>query len=117
MTDAERRRREVDERFAALLDEHRGILVSVTCTYCPDREEREDLLQEMRYQLWRAYPRYDPSRRFSTWMYRVVLNSAISFARSARARRQRTAALDDVAAAALPHHGTHWRNTRWNSTT
>jgi RNA polymerase sigma-70 factor (ECF subfamily) len=97
MTDAERRRVAADAQFAALLEEHRGILVSVACTYCPDGEEREDLLQEMRYQLWRAYPRYDPSRRFSTWMYRVVLNTAISFARSARTRRQRTVALDDVA--------------------
>jgi DNA-directed RNA polymerase specialized sigma24 family protein len=42
-------------------------------------------------------------------MYRVVLNTAISFARSARTRRQRTVALDDVAAAAFPHHGTHWK--------
>ena len=34
-------------------------------------------------QLWRAFPSYDETRVFSTWMYRIALNVAISFARKA----------------------------------
>jgi RNA polymerase sigma-70 factor (ECF subfamily) len=61
-------------------------------------------VQEIRLQLWRAYPSYDPGRTFSTWMYRVALNTAISFARDARARRQRAVPLDhtDLAEPAKP---------------
>jgi RNA polymerase sigma-70 factor (ECF subfamily) len=84
--------------FEALLDEHRGIVFKVANTYCPEGEERDDLVQEICLQLWRSYASYDRGRRFSTWMYRVALNTAISFARGARARQRHTVPLDDTGA-------------------
>ncbi|HVN69468.1 MAG TPA: sigma-70 family RNA polymerase sigma factor [Candidatus Binatia bacterium] len=69
--------------FLGRLQEHRGILASVANGYCRDRSSREDLLQEMIVQLLRSYPRYDEKRvSFSTWMYRIALNVAISFYRT-----------------------------------
>ena len=44
----------------------------------------EDLAQEMVYQLWKSYSSYDPNYKFTTWMYRVVLNVAISFYRKGK---------------------------------
>jgi RNA polymerase sigma-70 factor, ECF subfamily len=67
--------------FEALLDSHRGIVFKTVNTYCWRAEDREDLAQEISAQLWRAWPKYDPSRPFSTWMYRIALNVAISFVR------------------------------------
>ncbi len=85
-----------DQReFEARLDEHRGIVFTIANTYCPEGEERDDLVQEICLQLWRSYPGYDTERRFSTWMYRVALNTAISFARSARVRERRVVPLDE----------------------
>lgn len=72
------------ERFRQLLDRHRGIVFKVANSYSRGREEREDLAQEICAQLWHAFPRYQETRRFSTWMYRVALNVAISYARSQR---------------------------------
>lgn len=69
-------------RFAALLDQHRGIVFKVATTYCRHPHDRQDLVQEIAAQLWRAFPGYDPSRLFSTWMYRIALNVAISHLRS-----------------------------------
>jgi RNA polymerase sigma-70 factor (ECF subfamily) len=74
--------------FAALLERHRGIVLKVAGSYCRDPDDRADLAQEIAAQLWRAYPDYDPARSFSTWMYRIALNVAISFVRG-RAHRQR----------------------------
>ena len=74
-------------RFAALLDAHRGIVFKVANTYCRHAEDRQDLAQEIAAQLWRAFPGYDPARPFSTWMYRIALNVAISHVRSAGARK------------------------------
>ncbi len=71
------------ERFVALLDEHKRILYKVAGGYCRNAADREDLVQEMVVQLWRSFDRYDEHFRFSTWMYRVALNVAISFHRSA----------------------------------
>ena len=76
------------EIFAGLLEEHRGIVVKVAAPYCQEPDDRAELVQEIVGQLWRAFPGYDPSRSFSTWMYRIALNVAISELRS-RERRTR----------------------------
>jgi RNA polymerase sigma-70 factor (ECF subfamily) len=71
--------------FEALLREHRGIVSKVARIYANDRQDVEDLGQEIAVQLWRSFGRYDERRaKFTTWMYRVALNVAISWARSAR---------------------------------
>jgi RNA polymerase sigma factor (sigma-70 family) len=72
--------------FAALLEQHRGIVFKVAATYCRHRDDRQDLAQEIAAHLWRAFPGYDPTRPFSTWMYRIALNVAISHVRSSGRR-------------------------------
>lgn len=68
-------------RFQALVDEHRKILYKVCNSYCRNRDDREDLAQQIVLQLWRSFPRFDDRHQFSTWMYRIALNVAISFYR------------------------------------
>jgi RNA polymerase sigma factor (sigma-70 family) len=87
--------------FEARLEAHRGIVFKLANAYCPAGEERDDLVQEICLQLWRSFPGYDRERRFSTWMYRVSLNTAISFARAARTRDERAVPLEQSPAAAL----------------
>ncbi len=77
------------EEFLRLLDEHKGILFKVASAYCRNALDREDLIQEIVLQVWSSFGRYDPTRRFSTWMYRIAINVAISFCRR-EARRPRT---------------------------
>jgi RNA polymerase sigma-70 factor, ECF subfamily len=78
----------LQERFQTLVDEHRKILYKICHSYCRDRDSREDLAQEILVQLWRSFGKFDGRCRFSTWMYRIALNVAISVYRreSARAR-------------------------------
>lgn len=64
--------------FARLLQAHHGIVATVAASYCRDPHDRADLAQEIAVQLWRAWPSYDRARTFSTWMYRIALNVAIS---------------------------------------
>lgn len=74
--------RQHQQRFTALLHEHRKIIFKVAAIYARTSEDRNDLEQEIRTQLWRAFDRYDERRgKFSTWMYRIALNMAISQAR------------------------------------
>jgi RNA polymerase sigma-70 factor (ECF subfamily) len=82
-------------QFVALLDEHRKILYKVARSYCRNPADREDLVQEMAVQLWRSFSRYDDRYRFSTWMYRVALNVAISFSRSETRRSRHVVPADD----------------------
>lgn len=88
------RQHEGTEEFTALLQRHRGIVFKVAGTYARGAEDREDLAQDIAAQLWRAWPRYDPSRSFSTWMYRVALNVGISHLRG-DGRRRHLVSLDD----------------------
>ena len=75
------------DAFGELLETHRAIVFKVAGTYCRHPDDRADLAQDIATQLWRAWPSYDPQRRFSTWMYRIALNVAISAVRDAAAKR------------------------------
>ena len=86
------------EAFGALLQRHRGIVFKVAGSYTRQAEDRDDLAQEIAARLWHAYPKYDPARSFSTWMYRVALNVAISHLRERSTRQQHDAVpLDEFA--------------------
>ncbi len=78
----------LQDRFQALVDEHKKILYKVCNLYCRNRDDRDDLAQEIVVQLWRSFASFDGRCQFSTWMYRIALNVAISFYRreSTRAR-------------------------------
>ncbi|SRR5579859_5776020 len=90
--------RPTDEtRFLALLQEHRAILYKVAFGYCRNREDRDDLVQEMAIQLWRSFCRYDGRVKFSTWAYRVAMNVAISHFRGEGRRIRDTLPFDEVA--------------------
>jgi RNA polymerase sigma-70 factor (ECF subfamily) len=73
------------ETFVALVQEHARMLLQISHAYGWTEDERKDLRQEVLTQLWKAFPSYDSRRRFSTWMYRIALNVAIS---SSRRRRE-----------------------------
>lgn len=73
------------QRFEALLREHHGIVFKVAGVYARNPHDRDDLAQEIAAQLWRSFTSFDGRRaKFSTWMYRVALNVAISHVRSAK---------------------------------
>ena len=71
----------IEAQFEGLLEQHSGIVRKVAFGYARNESDRRDLMQDIVLQLWKAYPRYSPDRPFSTWMYRIALNVAISFLR------------------------------------
>ncbi len=84
------------QRFEMLILSHQGIVYRVVRTYCRLEEDQQDLIQEIKLQLWRAFPKYDSSKVFSTWMYRIALNTAISWTRKSSRRVQHVATLDEA---------------------
>jgi RNA polymerase sigma-70 factor, ECF subfamily len=72
--------------FESLLAAHRGILIKVAASYCRHPDDRADLVQDIVLALWRAFPSFRAQQPFSTWMYRVALNVAISQQRRDRVR-------------------------------
>lgn len=80
-----------EDEFLTVLERHKGILYKVAHSYCKDAEDRKDLVQQIIYHIWKSFDRYNPEFQYSTWIYRIALNVAISFY-----RKERTAAFNKV---------------------
>jgi RNA polymerase sigma factor (sigma-70 family) len=78
----------LDKVFIQLINQNIRIAHKIGSVYCQDPHDREDLQQEMMYQLWKSYPRFDGRSKFSTWMYKVCLNTALTYKRKTEDRRQ-----------------------------
>lgn len=70
-----------EKEFIALLNEHQRIIHKVCNLYMDAHADREDLFQEITLQAWKAYAGFRGDAKFSTWLYRVALNTAITFFR------------------------------------
>ncbi|WP_316813603.1 sigma-70 family RNA polymerase sigma factor [Pedobacter heparinus] len=87
----------MDERqFLTLIAEHQGIIHKVCRLYRDSREDREDLFQEIAYQLWRALPSFRGRAKQSTWIYRVALNTALASFRKKKPEIAYSAVLPDL---------------------
>jgi RNA polymerase sigma-70 factor (ECF subfamily) len=78
------------EQQAALIKnirENERIIFKICNSYCRNKSDREDLAQEIIYQLLKSYHSFSDEYRFSTWMYRVALNVAIPFHRKNKSKK------------------------------
>jgi RNA polymerase sigma-70 factor (ECF subfamily) len=67
--------------FLAVIDENKNLIYKIVNAYCKNRDLHEDLTQEIISQLWLSFDKYDSNFKMSTWMYRIALNTAISYYR------------------------------------
>ncbi|MEP6711342.1 MAG: sigma-70 family RNA polymerase sigma factor [Ferruginibacter sp.] len=67
--------------FLQLIEDNMRIIFKISNSYCQNKNDREDLVQEIIYQLWKSAHSFNAAYKFSTWMYRIALNVAISFYR------------------------------------
>lgn len=71
----------LEKEFTTLMRENRGIIFKVIRLYVNHPEDEQDLYQEIHLQAWRSYPRFNGLSKFSTWLYRVSLNTVLTFKR------------------------------------
>lgn len=82
--------------FSQLIDRHTGILYKVANNYCRHPEDRPDLVQEMIFQLWRSFPNFDGRASYSTWIYKIAFNVAISFYRHKKTQLENIVPLESL---------------------
>ena len=82
-------------KFLQVLQAHKGIVYKVANAYCQDAGARQDLVQEISIQLWKSFDRYSAEFQYSTWIYRIALNTAISFYRKEKKQQQAVSPLHD----------------------
>ncbi|MDY0990355.1 RNA polymerase sigma factor [Flavobacterium sp. CFBP9031] len=71
--------KEKEQEFLNRIESHKGILYKVSKMYMDNSDDQEDLFQEIVCQLWKSYESFRNESQFSTWMYRVAVNTAIVF--------------------------------------
>lgn len=85
--------KELEHSFVTNLEQNQNIVHKVCRIYTNDPDSHNDLFQEITIQLWKAYPKFRGDSKFSTWMYRVALNTAITLYRKSK-RSIKTTDLD-----------------------
>ncbi len=76
----------LENEFLDRLEKHKGVIFKISKMYMDNTEDQSDLFQEITYQAWKSYTSFEGKSEFSTWLYRIALNTAIVFLRTEKKR-------------------------------
>ena len=74
------------EQYIKQIQNHEGIIHKIIGLYADCEEDKKDLHQEILLQGWKAYPRYKGEAAFGTWLYKICLNTALTFRKKEKTR-------------------------------
>lgn len=76
----------LEKEFLEKIEKHKGVIFKISKMYMDNFDDQKDLFQEITFQVWKAYPTFGGRSAFSTWLYRIALNTAIIFLKSEKRR-------------------------------
>lgn len=76
----------LEQEFLEKVEKHKGVVFKISKMYMDNYDDQKDLFQEITYQAWKAFPNFRGESEFSTWLYRIALNTAIVFLKSEKKR-------------------------------
>lgn len=76
--------KKLEHKFIVEFEQNQNIVHKVCRIYTSNQDAHNDLFQEIAIQLWKAYPKFRGESKFSTWMYRIGLNTAITLYRKSK---------------------------------
>jgi len=74
--------KDLKDKYVKLIQENEGIIHKVISLHIDDGEDKKDLFQEILLQAWKSFEKFEERSRFSTWLYRVALNTVFTFKKS-----------------------------------
>jgi len=84
------------QEFLERINQHKGILHKVARMYMDNSENQNDLIQEIVLQLWKSFERFEGNSQFSTWMYRVSLNTALTYFKKEKKKEERHTFIENI---------------------
>lgn len=87
---------ELENKFVQELQSNQGIIHKICRAYTKGEAQHKDLFQEISIQLFKAYPKFKGNSKFSTWMYRVAINTAISLYRKSKKQIKTSEIFDNL---------------------
>ena len=73
--------------FIEHLEKHQDMVFKIARIYAPSPDDKDDLVQEILFQAWRSFKDFRMESKFSTWLYRVALNTALTATRFYKKRK------------------------------
>lgn len=78
---------QIHDRFITLLESNIGIILKISKAYTNTAQDREDLINDIAFEMWKSFPKFKGKSKISTWIYRVALNTAMNYNRKAKKKR------------------------------
>ena len=76
------------QMFLSLMEQHKQIIYKVCFMYASEEETINDLFQEVTLNLWKGFPKFRGESNISTWVYRIAVNTCVSWLRSSNRQLQ-----------------------------
>ena len=89
--------KELEKEFLDMIEAHKRIIYKVCYMYANDQDDLNDLFQETVLNLWKSFTRYRGDSTYNTWVYRIAMNTCITFLRRSSTRPQTIPMTTDVA--------------------
>ncbi|MBQ8988576.1 MAG: sigma-70 family RNA polymerase sigma factor [Prevotella sp.] len=78
----------LEKEFLEMIAAQQRTIFKVCYIYAKDQDDLNDLFQEVVLNLWKSFPRYRGDSKLSTWVYRIAMNTCITFLRRSNSRPQ-----------------------------
>ena len=75
-----------EDKYIRLMEENREKVVRIASFYCNDRQDVQDLSQEIAYQVWKSLDTFRAESQLSTWLHRIAINTSIQFLKQSKKR-------------------------------
>jgi RNA polymerase sigma factor (sigma-70 family) len=82
------------DMFISVIKDNQKLIFKICYSYCSNPENRKDLQQEILMQLWNSFSKFDGRVKISTWIYRIALNTAISYYRNDSKHKDKNVTID-----------------------
>lgn len=79
--------RQIHEGFITLLEMNIGIILKISKAYTNTSQDKEDLISDIAFEMWKSFPTFQGKSKISTWIYRIALNTAMNYNRNTRRNR------------------------------
>ena len=97
--------KDLENDFLDLIKEQKRTIYKVCYIYAKDQEDLNDLFQEVVLNMWKGFPRYRGDSKVTTWVYRIAMNTCITFLRRSGSRPQTVPITASIAGALVEEEG------------
>jgi RNA polymerase sigma-70 factor (ECF subfamily) len=87
---------EDQQHFVSLIEQNKSLIYKFCYMYASETDTPQDLFQEVVLNMWKGYPSFRGDSSIQTWMYRIALNTCVTFLRKSGARPKTTSLSEDM---------------------